>query len=120
MPAPKRIATFTAEDILGTYLGYLTRQITEKWGVNDYVFSLLTAVVEKDYVKLANFKKDPHKPQSAYLLITRVIRERSLVMHNFIEHKRKKFNVLPTEIKVLKDEAGLAVAVLPSLTASKQ
>lgn len=98
-----------------------TRQVADEVGISngsaDYI---LTALVEKGFVKLGNFKKNSRKRQYAYLLTSKDIREKSLLTHSFIRRKREEFEVLKAEIKALEDEAGLAVEVAPSPRGSKQ
>jgi EPS-associated MarR family transcriptional regulator len=98
-----------------------TRQVADEVGISngsaDYI---LTALVEKGFVKLGNFKKNSRKRQYAYLLTSKDIREKSLLTHSFIRRKREEFEVLKAEIKALEDEAGLAVEVAPSPGGSKQ
>jgi hypothetical protein len=76
--------------------------------------------VEKGFVKLGNFKKNPRKGQYAYLLTPKGIREKSLLTHSFIERKREEFDALKAEIKALEEEAGLAVEAMPSSRGGKQ
>ena len=88
-----------------------TRQVADKVGIsNGSAFYVLTALVEKGYVKLGNFKKNPRKGQYAYLLTPKGIREKSLLTHSFIERKREEFQVLRAEIRTLEEEAGLVEA----------
>ena len=91
-----------------------TRQVADEVGIsNGSAYYVLTALVEKGFVKLGNFKKSPRKGQYAYLLTPKGVREKSLLTHSFIERKRQEFAVLKAEIKVLEEEAGLAVEATP-------
>ena len=91
-----------------------TRQVADEVGIsNGSAYYVLTALVEKGFVKLGNFKKNPRKGQYAYLLTPKGIREKSFLTHSFIERKHQEFAVLKAEIKVLEEEAGLAVEVTP-------
>ena len=81
---------------------------------------MLTALVEKGFVKLGNFKKSPRKGQYAYLLTPKGIREKSLLTHSFIERKREEFEVLKAEIKALEEEAGLTAEATPAPRGGKQ
>ena len=92
-----------------------TRQIADGVGIsNGSAYYVLTALVEKGFVKLGNFKKNPRKGQYAYLLTPKGIREKSLLTHSFIARKREEFEVLSAEIKALEEEAGLIVEPLPA------
>ena len=98
-----------------------TRQVADKVGIsNGSAYYVLTALVEKGFVKLGNFKKNPRKGQYAYFLTPKGIREKSLLTHSFIERKREEFDALKAEIKVLEEEAGLAVETMPSSRGGKQ
>ena len=92
-----------------------TRQVADEVGIsNGSAYYVLTALVEKGFVKLGNFKKNPRKGQYAYLLTPKGIREKSLLTHSFVGRKRKEFELLKTEIEVLEEEAGLAVEATPA------
>lgn len=97
-----------------------TRQVADKVGIsNGSAYYVLTALVEKGFVKLGNFKKNPRKRQYAYLLTPRGIREKSILTHSFIDRKRQEFEDLKAEIQVLEEEAGLAPEAITSSTAKK-
>ena len=84
-----------------------TRQVADEVGIsNDSAYYVFTALVEKGFVKLGNFKNNPHKGQYAYLLTPKGIREKSLLTHSFVKLKRQEFEDLRAEIKVLEDEVG--------------
>ena len=86
-----------------------SRQIADTVGIaNGSAYYVLTALVEKGFVKLGNFKNNPRKGQYAYLLTTKGIREKSLLTHRFIGRKRQEFEALRAEIESLEEETGLA------------
>ena len=90
-----------------------TRQVADEVGIsNGSAYYVLTALVEKGFVKLGNFKCNPRKGQYAYLLTPRGIREKSLLTHSFIIRKRQEFEDLKVELKALEEEAGLAGKVI--------
>ena len=85
-----------------------TRQVADEVGIsNGSAYYVLTALIEKGFIKLVNFKNNPRKGQYAYLLTPKGIREKSLLTHSFIERKREEFRLLREEIEALKEEAGL-------------
>ena len=91
-----------------------TRQIAERAGIsNGSAYYVLTALVEKGFVKLGNFAGNPRKGQYAHLLTPKGIREKSLLTHSFIERKREEFAALQAEIEALEREAGLAGETAP-------
>ena len=86
-----------------------SRQIADEVGIsNGSAYYVLTALVEKGFVKLENFKNNPRKGQYAYLLTPKGIREKSLLTNRFIERKRQEFEDLRAEIQALEEEAGEA------------
>ena len=98
-----------------------TRQVADEVGIsNGSAYYVLTALVEKGFVKLWNFKKNPRKGQYAYLLTPKGIREKSLLTHSFIDRKREEFELLKKEIRVLEEEAGVAAKATSSPLRSKQ
>ena len=85
-----------------------TRQVADEVGIsNGSAYYVLAALVEKGFVKLENFKKNPRKGQYAYLLTPKGIREKSILTHSFIERKRQEYADLKTEIEALEQEVGL-------------
>ena len=85
-----------------------TRQIASEVGIsNGSAYYLLTAFVEKGFVKLGNFKNNPRKGQYAYLLTPKGLQEKSLLTHRFIGRKRKEYENLREEIDALEEEVGI-------------
>ena len=92
-----------------------TRQVANEEEIfNGSAYYILTALVEKGFVKLGNFKNNPRKGQYAYLLTPKGIREKSFLTHRFIERKRQEFEDLEAEIQALEEEAGLADEAVPA------
>ena len=92
-----------------------TRQVADEVGIsNGSAYYILTALVEKGFIKLGNFKKNSRKGQYAYLLTPKGIREKSLLTHSFIERKREEFKILRVEIRALEEEAGLVAETVRS------
>lgn len=85
-----------------------TRQVADEVGIsNGSAYYVLTALVEKGFVKLGNFKNNPRKGQYAYLLTPKGLREKSLLTHRFIKRKRQEYVDLRAEIELLEREAGM-------------
>ena len=85
-----------------------SRKVADAVGIsNGSAYYVLTALIDKGLVKLENFKKNPKKGQYAYLLTPKGIREKSILTHNFIERKRKEYEILKNEIETMEEEAGL-------------
>ena len=92
-----------------------SRQIADIVGIaNGSAYYVLSALVEKGFVKLGNFKKSQRKGQYAYLLTPKGIREKSLLTHRFIGRKRQEFDALRAEIESLEKEVGLSKDVSSS------
>lgn len=87
-----------------------SRQVADAVGVsNGSAYYILAALVDKGFVKLSNFKKNPRKGSYAYLLTPKGIHEKSLLTHHFIKRKRQEFEDLRVEIETLEDEARFSV-----------
>jgi EPS-associated MarR family transcriptional regulator len=98
-----------------------TRNVAREVGIsNGSAYYVLTALVEKGFVKLGNFKQSPRKGQYAYLLTARGIREKSLLTHSFIERKRQEFEDLKVEIQALEEDVGLGDAAAGAHSEDKQ
>jgi EPS-associated MarR family transcriptional regulator len=90
-----------------------TRQIANEVGIsNGSAYYVLTALVDKGFVKLGNFKSNPRKGQYAYLLTPRGTREKSLLTHSFIKRKRQEFEQLKAEIEKLEEEIDIAAGAI--------
>ena len=97
-----------------------SRQVAEAVGIsNGSAYYVLTALIEKGFVKLQNFKKNPRKGQYAYLLTPKGNREKSLLTHEFIKRKRQYYTDLKAEIEALEAEAGLSHKLASSIYEEK-
>lgn len=84
-----------------------TREIAEHVGLSTgTAYYCLTALVEKGFVKLENFKNNPRKGQYAYVLTPRGIREKAVLTVRFLERKAAEYEALRQEIEELEREAG--------------
>ena len=98
-----------------------TRQIAAEVGVsNGSAYYVLTALVQKGFVKLENFRQNPRKGQYAYLLTPRGIREKSVLTHRFIDRKKQEYERLRAEIEALEDEVGLVNTQRSKIKKSKK
>ena len=85
-----------------------TREIAKEVGISTgAAYYCLTALVEKGFVKLENFKNNPRKGQYAYVLTPRGIREKAVLTLRFLERKAAEYEALRLEIAALEREAGL-------------
>lgn len=90
-----------------------TRQVAQEVGIsNGSAYYVLSALVDKGFVKLGNFKNNPRKGQYAYLLTPKGLREKTLLTKRFILRKRAEFEALKTEIETLEGElSGMGLGV---------
>jgi len=86
-----------------------TRQIAATVGIsNGSAYYVLKALVDKGFVKLDNFKKNPSKGQYVYRLTPKGMLEKLKLTRGFIERKRQEYAALKAEIEALEEEAGLS------------
>lgn len=91
-----------------------TRALAVAVGIsNGSAHYVVTALLDKGFVKLSNFANNSHKSRYVYLLTPKGIREKSLLTHTFIDRKREEFELLREEIKALEKEAGLVGETTP-------
>lgn len=108
----KEDAYFRIMRLLGEEPTLSTRQIANRIGVsNGAVHYILSALVEKGFLKLDNFRKNPRKDQYAYLLTSKGIREKSALAQRFIDRKRKEYVALKAEIELLEQQDDLTIEV---------
>jgi EPS-associated MarR family transcriptional regulator len=65
----------------------------------------LKAIIEKGWVKVSNFKKNPNKKPYVYLLTPRGIEEKSKVTLRFFKYKQSEYALLQVELEELRKEA---------------
>ena len=84
-----------------------TRQIAEVVGIsNGAAYYVVNALIEKGFVKLGNFSRNPKKGQYAYLLTPHGLREKTNLTQSFIARKRAEYEDLRAEIEALERELG--------------
>ena len=82
-----------------------TRQIAEAVGISHgAAYYVVSALIEKGFVKLGNFSRSPRKGQYAYLLTPRGLREKTALTQGFIARKRAEYEDLRAEIEALERE----------------
>ena len=85
-----------------------TRDIANAVGIsNGAAYYCLSALVEKGLLKLGNFAASKHKGRYAYILTPRGMREKGVLMANFLKRKRSDYEALRREIAALEDEVGI-------------
>jgi EPS-associated MarR family transcriptional regulator len=82
-----------------------TRELAQKVGIsNGSAYYLLISLVDKGFVKLANFKENSHKKKYSYLLTAKGIREKSLITSKFLTRKKREYEQLKKEITELESD----------------
>tara|TARA_B100000780_G_C21067555_1_gene429365 strand:- start:309 stop:632 length:324 start_codon:yes stop_codon:yes gene_type:complete len=90
-----------------------SRQIAQQVGIsNGSAYYLLISFIDKGYVKLKNFKKNPKKVKYSYLLTPKGIREKSLLTKNFLARKKEDYKLLKEEIAQLERDVGMDVKLI--------
>ena len=71
--------------------------------LNNFVSCILTVTIEKGKVEFENLKKIPGKGCYANPLTPKCISEKSISMDKFIKRKRKDYEVLNNEMKIMEE-----------------
>ena len=66
----------------------------------------LKSLIDKGWVKAANFRKNPNKLQYGYLLTPKGIDEKAKVTMRFLKTKQQEYETLQKEINELRKEAA--------------
>ena len=84
-----------------------SRELAEKVGIsNGSAYYLLISLIDKGFVKFANFKKSTKKSKYSYLLTPKGIREKSYITSKFLERKKQEYEKLKKEISELEKDLG--------------
>ena len=84
-----------------------SRELAETIGIsNGSAYYLLISLIDKGFVKLANFKKSSEKSGYSYFLTPRGIREKSLITSEFLVRKKQEYELLKKEIAELERDLG--------------
>lgn len=66
----------------------------------------LRALMERGWVKVANFRRNPNKMGYAYLLTPSGMDEKARIAVRFLRHKLNEFDLLKAEIERLREEVA--------------
>ena len=84
-----------------------SRDLAQKVGIsNGSAYYLLISLIDKGFVKCANFKKTAKKTKYSYLLTSKGIREKSFITKKFLARKRQEYELLKKEITELERDLG--------------
>tara|TARA_B110000908_G_C10083563_1_gene370724 strand:- start:42 stop:386 length:345 start_codon:yes stop_codon:yes gene_type:complete len=79
-----------------------SRELAQKVGIsNGSAFYLLTSLIDKGFVKFANFKNNTQKTKYSYLLTPKGIRKKSFITNKFLVRKKQEYELLKKEIAEL-------------------
>ncbi len=83
------------------------RELADKLGMSVGGLNYcLNALIDKGFVKMANFSKSKNKFKYVYLLTPQGIAEKVALASRFLKRKMEEYEALKVEIEVLKSEAG--------------
>ena len=82
---------------------YTQRELSKEMGISlGKVNYCIKKLVEKGWVKLANFSNNPNKVGYAYLLTPKGIEEKTRLTYAFLKIKSEEYEMLKEEISKLK------------------
>ena len=89
--------------------GVSQRTIAKEVGINVSTINFcLKALVEKGWIKMGNFSKNPDKLSYAYLLTPTGVAEKAVLTRRFLQRKMAEYEKLRGEIEALQREANLS------------
>jgi len=85
---------------------YTQRELSKEMGVSlGKVNYCINKIVDKGWVKLTNFSRNPNKVGYTYLLTSKGIEEKTRLTFTFLKIKMEEYEILKEEISSLKQEA---------------
>ncbi len=86
--------------------GVTQRTLAKEVGINVSTINFcLKALVEKGWIKIGNFSKNPDKLSYAYLLTPTGVAEKAALTRRFLQRKMTEYEKLRGEIEALQLEA---------------
>ena len=99
--------------------GVSQRTLAKEVGINVSTINFcLKALVEKGWIKMGNFSKNPDKMSYAYLLTPTGVAEKAVLTRRFLQRKMAEYEKLRSEIEALQLEAEQATAPLANESGS--
>jgi len=100
-------AKFRVLQIISSNPQMTSRELAQKIGIsNGSAYYLLTALIDKGFIKFGNYKKNPQKTKYFYLLTPKGIREKSIFAGKFLVRKKQEYELLKKEITELEQDTG--------------
>ena len=89
--------------------GMTQRTIAKEVGINvSSINFCLKALVEKGWIKMGNFSKNPDKLSYAYLLTPTGVAEKAALTSRFLKRKTREYELLKAELEALRREEAAA------------
>lgn len=86
---------------------YTQRKLSKEMGVSlGKVNYCLNKLIDKGWIKLSNFKKNPNKKGYFYLLTAKGIEQKSKLTYSFLKIKIKEYEMLQEEINLLRKDVN--------------
>jgi EPS-associated MarR family transcriptional regulator len=99
-------ALFWTLKVLQESPGVTQRTLAKEVGINVSTINFcLKALVEKGWIKMGNFSKNPEKLSYAYLLTPTGVAENAALTKRFLQRKMAEYEKLRKEIEALQLEA---------------
>jgi EPS-associated MarR family transcriptional regulator len=99
--------------------GVTQRTLAKEVGINVSTINFcLKALVEKGWIKMGNFSKNPDKLSYAYLLTPTGVAEKAVLTRRFLQRKMAEYEKLRGEIEALQLEAEQATSPLANESGS--
>ena len=95
--------------------GVSQRTLAKEVGINVSTINFcLKALVEKGWIKMGNFSKNPDKLSYAYLLTPTGVAEKAVLTRRFLQRKMTEYEKLRGEIEALQREANQQKQTVPA------
>lgn len=99
--------------------GVTQRTLAKEVGINVSTINFcLKALVEKGWIKMGNFSKNPDKRSYAYLLTPTGVAEKAVLTRRFLQRKMAEYEKLRGEIEALQLEAEQTTSPLANESGS--
>ncbi len=94
--------------------GVTQRTLAKEVGINvSSINFCLKALVDKGWIKMGNFSKNPDKLSYAYLLTPTGVAEKAALTRRFLQRKMAEYEKLREELEALQLEAKSGSGVTP-------
>ena len=85
------------------------RELSSRLGISlGKINFLVNALIQKGFVKAHNFKNSHNKKAYLYYLTPKGFEEKAKITYHFLKRKIQEFEQLESEIRLLKEEAGVS------------